>query len=457
MAETLARAVAMLLLGACACGIHGSAPAEVVRVTREGRVTVGGNVVSIAALELRPATPIVLRADRGALWMHVQWALAALGSAGHSVVRCTWDEGGAWVDLPVFDGLWSGKLWNPDWEWDERTWGVSWRIAVIEVIPGPPARYKLITAWGDEPSIASCACDIGPWARAVLQRLNAVERERTSFSVEASGEVLSADVLAALVALRDAGIVAVDVGLEAIHPWDAGARVLPKPPHAEPIRRWIDDVSVCQSYPVNLPVASTGFPDKDDDPEARLIVSLTADGRLYLGAQQMTLREFGERLVQYVHWPQKWNGYGEFDEVGPGGQRWSRLFLLLRADRDAPCEVLAWVLAEIRAARIYKLQLGVCREPTAALTAGEAERLWAGRAITPMRGLDAKTLCFLRTGCESPDTAVFDLRSTYGGEGSVGALVRCLDEFWCAGIERVELLGIERAPEARRSQPLSCR
>ncbi len=156
--------------------------------------------------------------------------------------------------------------------------------------------------------------------------------------------------------------------------------------------------------------------------------------------------------VVALHGPRR--GDDGLVEVSPDGQRWSRLFLLLRADQNASCRALAWVLAEIQAARIYKLQLGVRKWPSADFTAGDPERLWAGRAITPMRGLDAKLLCFLRTGHESPATAVFDLHGTYGGEATVGALVRCLDEFSSAYIERVDLLGIERAPEAMRSLPV---
>ncbi len=226
--------------------------------------------------------------------MHVQWVLAALGAAGHSSVRCTWDEWGAWIDLTVFDGLWREKLWNPKWEWDERTWGVPWTVGILEVIPGAAAQYRLTPDWGVEPAVTSCANDLGPWADSMLQRRSPVERERTGFSVEASGEVSCAAVLAAAAVLRDAGVAAVEVGLEAIHPWDAGARALPKPPHAEPIRRWIEQVSRHQCYPVDLPVASMGLEDKDDDSDDRLVVSLTADGRLYYGGIQMTWRELGE-------------------------------------------------------------------------------------------------------------------------------------------------------------------
>ena len=74
------------------------------------------------------------------------------------------------------------------------------------------------------------------------------------------GTISRADLLAAL---REAGASELQVGLEALHPWDRDLRVLPTPPHEAPIIRWFSSpaagsarTSILECQP---PSPATGF------------------------------------------------------------------------------------------------------------------------------------------------------------------------------------------------------
>ena len=63
-----------------------------IEVSRQGRVTLDEIPVTvnelIAATTGRTAETVEVRADPDAIWMHVQWILAALGEAGFAEARC---------------------------------------------------------------------------------------------------------------------------------------------------------------------------------------------------------------------------------------------------------------------------------------------------------------------------------------------------------------------------------
>ncbi|MHC4549212.1 MAG: hypothetical protein ACYTEZ_10585 [Planctomycetota bacterium] len=114
---------------------------------------------------------------------------------------------------------------------------------------------------------------------------------------------------------------------------------------------------------VNLPVASQGVEDRDDDPDDRVVVGLDRHGVVWWQGRQVNLDELGFALYtsgdEYEH---KMRREGETGlEALPGGHRASKLFVLLRADRDAVWQHVQWLLTIFAEQKLYKVQLGVKR------------------------------------------------------------------------------------------------
>ena len=334
--------------------------------------------------------------------------------------------------------------------------------------------------------------------------------ERQTFGVGivvASGAVPYSSVALALAALQEAGARELDVGLEALHPWDRDRKVLPAPPHADTIhRRFVTGLSYHLLVPMNLPVASTWVWDKANDPDDRLILNLTATGRLIYGEKEITLAGLAAQLAAearaYDRKMRDRGGKGYY-QLGDGS-RWSKLFVLLRADQDAPWQHVRWVMAELAESRFYKLQFaarfggslelaGTDLEVAVRFTTGrnytqaEAERRWAGWEIYfPPPWLAGKLACFIPTAVEpeasyldvrvddSPARYVFGgkttrkptvlaewLREAYQERGErrtvgrilagprirFGEVVAAVNSFKLAKIARIDFDGIERAPD----------
>ncbi len=222
-------------------------------------------------------------------------------------------------------------------------------------------------------------------------------------------------------------------------------------PHEEPIDRWGGSYVPRNShYPVNLPVASMAFEDMADDCDDRLIVTLAVGGRLYAGERETTLQGLADTLGRATTaYNEKTRGDG-FVAAWAEGPRWSKLYLLLRADREVPLHQLRSVIAEVRAAWIFKVQLATRSEPSEDITPEEGARALAGREVRPVCGLDHKILFFLPTGGGTPAKASFDLRAAVERGEGVASLVRELDRLRSEGTDKVDLLSIEAALESSR-------
>ena len=151
----------------------------VVKVTRDGRVIFDGKDRSVNELLAGVArddrtAPIELRAHRDALWMHVQWVMAALGEAGHKEVRCAVEVAGRGtegvVKVRLYRGVWEDKFYIlPDEESEKQPWAVG-----MEIVPAPrdagetgpvTAEYRL---GGDRTTVTQDPEAIRKWARSVL-------------------------------------------------------------------------------------------------------------------------------------------------------------------------------------------------------------------------------------------------------------------------------------------------
>jgi biopolymer transport protein ExbD len=413
-------------------GVPDLAPGRaVVEVTRDGRVLFAGQGRSInellAALAKEPTSgPLELRADGDALWMHVQWVMAALGQAGHKKVHCTVEVAGSRkqgaLEVPLYRGLWEEKFWLLPFELEENPEGLPMLLGMVIVSPAgdapetgsTTAEYQLLEGTAERTVTSQDPEAIRQWAVSFLRRSAREKAFGVSWAVEAAGAVPYRGVIVALAALQEAGVRGVEVGLEALHPWDRDRKVLPPPPHEDPIVRFVTDLSCVKPLvPMNLPVASMCEEDRDDDPDDRVIINLTATGRLILRMKEITLAGLATQLreaAQVYDRKMRAKGMGGYEE-GPDGRRWSKLYVLLRADKDAPWQHARWVVAELAESRFYKLQLGVRKTAGREYTQAEAERRWAAREIYwPPPTLEGKLQCFLSTAPSEPEENYIDVR-----------------------------------------------
>jgi biopolymer transport protein ExbD len=462
---------------------------EAVSVTGDGRILVRGEARSINDLQgavTDRSSPPRLEADHDAPWMHVQWVMAALGELGFETALCVVevadsDERGT-VMVPVYRGLWEDK-WN-EWRTPEER---ALRVCVLPLEGEPSkAQYRLEADDTLSHEVTRDPARVAAWA---ISFLGALDPEQTAkIALEASGAVAYGFVIAALAALQDAGVSRVDVGLEALHPWDRDRRILPPPGSGSPILRWapLTDVVRRLLVPMNLPVASMSLQDRDDDPDDRVIVNLTATGRLVCADKALTLEEFSGYLQQQADaYDRKMQTLGKEGREDVGAERpWSKLYVLLRVDRDAPWEHVRWLLAELSARGFYKIQFAAGRGTLPACSQEELERQWAGQDISgPVATLDRKLYCFQPVSidpvvdCEvsirgSPARYEFAERSTQDPAelaswlrgaprdrtgkdlGRIdadrhtrfGDVVSAINAFHMAGLEKTAFAGVERAP-----------
>ncbi len=483
----------MLVLAACAP--EQPEPASLlIEVSRRGRVTLDEIPVTvnelIEATTDRTAETVEVRADPDAIWMHVQWVLAALGEAGFKTARCA-VEGARPVEIPVYSGRWFEKF--PDFPEDWYLRGPQYPLEVVLSRSG--TKYHL-EPWPNPMEIVRDP-------RMLTERVRSLLRapDIGDVSVNAYGSTSYRFVSRLLVALRGSGATRLDIGLEALHPWDRGLRTLPAPPSDALIQRWWTPSSVRYNlYPANLPVASTSVQDKDNDYDDRVILNLTATGRLILLVDHeptdVTLAEFGAHLAAtaQAYGPKMSARERTAFETASDGSRWSKLFVLLRADQDASWQHVRWVMAELSAARIYRLQFGTRIYAGPDLTPAQAERRWAAREIFfPPPMLVGKFSCYLATRKYPPDTsfvevsvsgspAQYTLGSDLTADADVlfgwvqaaekalredafdvlcqirapshtrfGAVVEALNAFHRVGIMKIDFPGLELAPEAVRN------
>ena len=249
----------------------------VVKVTRDGHVLLAGKPKSInellAVVAKEPVTePLELRADRDALWMHVQWVMATLGQAGHKNVQCIVEVAGCRrqeaMELPLTRGLLEDRLgggyFDPE-DTSEKQPVWLGRVRVRLTGGGPAKRRAYLLEPNIEPNIdvrvTRFPHAVGRWATSLIER-EEESRSGFGFVIEAMGTVPYRSVVAALAALQKAGARRFAVGLEALHPWDRDLKALPRPPHKDPIGCWFWGDYRRSLVPMNLPVASMCEQDK---------------------------------------------------------------------------------------------------------------------------------------------------------------------------------------------------
>jgi biopolymer transport protein ExbD len=107
-----------------------------------------------------------------------------------------------------------------------------------------------------------------------------------------------------------------------------------------------------------LPLANTAVQDKDNDKDDRVIINIDENGVLLHKGTRITLNELGTRLVFLkTVYKKKMALQGKSGvEIIKGGAEASKLFVLLRADRNTPWQHIQWVMTIMAEAKLYKLQ-----------------------------------------------------------------------------------------------------
>ena len=119
----------------------------------------------------------------------------------------------------------------------------------------------------------------------------------------------------------------------------------------------VSDLTQRELANLTLPLAHTAVQDKDNDEDDRIILNIDDRGQLLLKGKPISLDELGARLAnrkRLYEVQQKRKGKEAF--IMTKGGKASRLFVLLRADRNTPWQHVQWVMTIMAEQKLYKLQ-----------------------------------------------------------------------------------------------------
>jgi biopolymer transport protein ExbD len=109
---------------------------------------------------------------------------------------------------------------------------------------------------------------------------------------------------------------------------------------------------------LTLPIAYMAEEDKDDDKDDRIILNVDKHGGLLWKSKLRTLGEIKSILKDqknlYVK-KMKREGKSALEDIGEGRTA-SKLFVLLRADKDTPWQHVQWLMTVMADEGFYKLQ-----------------------------------------------------------------------------------------------------
>ena len=124
----------------------------------------------------------------------------------------------------------------------------------------------------------------------------------------------------------------------------------------------ITDLTQKDLVELTLPIAYMALSDVDDDPDDRLILNVDKFGQIKWKGQFRTLGELSAILAQQKQLYQvrkAREGESAFEEF-PGGKA-TKLFVLLRADKDTPWQHVQWLMTVMAQQKYYKLQFAASK------------------------------------------------------------------------------------------------
>jgi len=119
----------------------------------------------------------------------------------------------------------------------------------------------------------------------------------------------------------------------------------------------VTDINQKDLAELTLPLAHKAQDDDGKDPDDRLILNISRDGRILVKSEVKTLDDLGtflERAKDNYNARQQLAGKQGSEDMS--GQKVSKLFVLLRADKDTPWQHVQYVMTIMSEQKIYKLQ-----------------------------------------------------------------------------------------------------
>lgn len=120
----------------------------------------------------------------------------------------------------------------------------------------------------------------------------------------------------------------------------------------------ISDLNQKDLVELTLPVAYMAEEDKGQEEDDRVILNIDKYGAIHWKGGQKTLDELGTILStarDKYELKMRQEGKSGLEEL-PGGGKASKLYVLLRADKDTPWQHVQWLMTIMAEQKLYKLQ-----------------------------------------------------------------------------------------------------
>ena len=138
----------------------------------------------------------------------------------------------------------------------------------------------------------------------------------------------------------------------------------------------VTDLSQKDLAELTLPIAYMAQEDKDDDEDDRVILNVDKNGAIIWRSERRTLGELQVILREQKSLYQKKmarDGKSAYEELNDG-KKASKLYVLLRADKDTPWQHVQWLMTIMALEGYYKLQFASSLYMKG--TAGEGKPGW---------------------------------------------------------------------------------
>lgn len=125
----------------------------------------------------------------------------------------------------------------------------------------------------------------------------------------------------------------------------------------------VTDLTQKELAALTLPIAHMAEEDKDDDLDERVILNVDKNGRILYKGKAISLDELGTILRQRkdaYELKMKREGKSGLEDL-PGGGKASKLYVLLRADKDTPWQHVQWIMTVMAEQKLYKMQFATRR------------------------------------------------------------------------------------------------
>lgn len=125
----------------------------------------------------------------------------------------------------------------------------------------------------------------------------------------------------------------------------------------------ITDLTQKDLVELTLPIAYMAQEDKADEEDDRIILNVDKFGQIIWRSQRRTLGELRTILAaqkSLYQRKQKRKGKEAF-KVFPNGAKATKLYVLLRADKDTPWQHVQWLMTVMAQEQFYKLQFATSK------------------------------------------------------------------------------------------------